>query len=103
MATPRAFAYYLPALARIVLGPEHPVWAWYGQQLFAQLSWNGPRNERWEFCSPEQRRAVAILLEHVLETRPELIAQYDCQHDLLHTLEIWWDAGDPSSGEEAKR
>ena len=105
MTTPPAFAYYLPGLARIVLGPPDPVWAWYGQQLCSQLSWNGPRNERWDFCTPEQRRAVATLLEHVLETRQELIESYDCQHDLLHALEIWWETGEATAddgGEDAK-
>jgi hypothetical protein len=98
MATPLAFAYYLPALARIVTEPEGPTWSWYGPQLCSQLSWNGPRNERWAFCTPEQRQAVARLLEHVLESRAELIEKYDCQHELLHTLEVWWDGGDEPVG-----
>src|SRR6188474_2254840 len=59
MATPHGFAYYLPALARLALDPP-PLkdWDWYGYIILFELRWNGPRNERWLYCSKEQRDAV---------------------------------------------
>ena len=95
MCQPDAFAYWLPALARIVLAPEDEHWGWYGDQLFdSQLRWDGPRNRRWAFCSPEQRRTVATLIEHVIDTRSELIEKYNLEHEMLDALSIWSDAGE---------
>src|SRR5688500_1517969 len=34
MAQPPAFAYFLPALARIALDEPHEEWGWFGPQLF---------------------------------------------------------------------
>ena len=91
---PDAFAYWMPALTRIVLAPEDPQWGWYGAQLFrSQLCWDGPRNWRWAYCSPEQRAAVSGLIEHVIDTRAELIRDYDMEHVMLQALEIWSDDG----------
>jgi hypothetical protein len=95
MCQPQAFAYWLPALARIALAPEHPQWGWYGEQLFrSELRWDGPRNWRWAYCTPEQRRGVATLIEHVIDTRAALIREYDIEHEMLEVLEIWSDAGE---------
>jgi hypothetical protein len=94
MATPAGFAYYLPALARLALDPVPQSWDWYGYIILTELRWNGPRNERWLYCSPEQRQAVAALLEHLYTTRSEAIAVYDCSYELMEALEIWSDAGD---------
>jgi len=58
-----------------------------------ELSWDGPRNWRWAYCAPEQRRAVAALIEHVIETRTELISDYGMDDEMLDVLEIWSDVG----------
>ncbi len=95
MCQPDAFAYWLPALARIALAPEDPQWGWYGEQLFrSELCWDGPRNWRWAYCTPEQRRAVATLVEHVIDTRADLVKECDIEYEMLSALEIWSDAGE---------
>ena len=95
MCQPDAFAYWMPALGRIVLEPEDPYWGWYGEQFFRnELCWDGPRNARWAYCTPAQRRTVAALIEHVVDPRSELIAKYDMEYEMLRALEVWWDAGD---------
>jgi hypothetical protein len=92
--TPEAFAYYLPALARLTLAARDPSDAWYGDQLLVHLERDGKRNDRWQRCTPEQRRAVAALLEHVFETQGDLIsAGVFTEHQFFRTLEVWKDDG----------
>jgi hypothetical protein len=91
MATPLAFAYYLPTLARLALQPMPQGWDWYGYIILFELRWNGPRNERWQFCTPNQRSAVCLLLEHLYATRSGSIKLYDCEYELLEALEVWSD------------
>jgi hypothetical protein len=93
MATPEGFAYYLPALARLALQPLPAGRDWYGYIILFELRRDGPRNDRWRFCSPDQRASVALLLEHLYETRGQEIASYDCENELLEALEIWLDRG----------
>ncbi|HXG68159.1 MAG TPA: DUF6714 family protein [Blastocatellia bacterium] len=81
------FAYYFPALARLALSP--PDSYWYGPQLFWHLILDGEQNRRWQHFTPEQRRAVATLLEHLVETRAELLEDYNSTDDLFRALEIW--------------
>ena len=94
MTTPAAFAYWLPALARLALELVPQGWNWYGYIILFELRWDGPRNERWLFCSAEQRLAVVRLLEHLESTRREAIALYDCARELEQAWEIWSDAGE---------
>lgn len=90
MCEPYAFAYLLPTLTRLALSPEHPEWGWYGDRLIRQLVFNGPYNDRWRICSPPQRRAVGALLEHIFETRAELVrSHYTCEESLLQAVSIW--------------
>jgi hypothetical protein len=96
MCTPDAFRYLMPALARICLGPsDHPMWGWYGDQfIHSDLRRNGPRNDRWQACTPEERACIARFLEHVIETRGDLITEYDMQHEVLDAFAIWSDRGE---------
>lgn len=94
MTTPEAFAYLMPGLARLALQPEHEKWGWYGDRLAFQLRWNGPRNERWQFCSPAMREAVVALFEYLIETRQGLIEDWNCSEEFLDTVAIWSDTGD---------
>jgi hypothetical protein len=94
--TPEGFAYYLPALARLALAPEHPQWGWYGPQLFFHLAYDGARNARWAHCTPDQRRAVATLLEHIFETRSDPLQAHNLPL-FFQAQEVWSDAGDDDS------
>jgi hypothetical protein len=94
MCTPRAFAYWLPALARLALEPEPDNADWYGYIILFELRRDGPRNERWAACSPDQRLAVTRLLEHLDATRSEPIKRYDHSRQLEQTWEIWSDPGE---------
>lgn len=89
MATPQAFAYYLPALARLALDPVPDAWDWYGYIILFELRRDGPRNDRWLHCTSPQRRAVVALIEHLFETRAAEIELYNCGHELLETVAIW--------------
>ncbi len=84
-----AFAYLVPALARLALDPPHAKWGWYGPQLLTHLERDGRRNTRWAHCTPEQHDAVAALLEHIIDTRVELLERNFCDHQAFRVLEIW--------------
>jgi hypothetical protein len=90
--SPEAFKYWFPALARHTLDEPHDYWGWYGDTLLSQLERDGPRNERWLACTPEQRQAVVTLLEHIFETRAALIEDYDLLHRFARVIEIWSDS-----------
>ena len=89
MCTPEAFAYWLPALARLALEPEPEGWDWYGYIILFELRWDGLRNERWAYCSPVQHTAVSGLLEHLEATRSGPIGRYDCSRELAEAWAIW--------------
>lgn len=93
MATPEAFAYYMPALARLALDDPHPTWGWFGPQLLFQLERDGPRNERWQAMTAAQRATVVALLDHIVETRAELLDAYDATDELFRVRRIFEDAG----------
>jgi hypothetical protein len=97
MCTPEAFAYWLPALARLALEPMPSGWDWYGYIMLFELRWDGPRNARWQFCSSEQRAAIVSLLEHLESSRASDIQLYDCAPELLQAWEVWSDSGEESS------
>lgn len=89
MAAPQAFAYFLPGLARLALEPLPQGWDWYGYIILFELRRDGPRNERWQWCSAAQRSAVCLLVEHIYSTREEEVALYDCSYEVMDVLEIW--------------
>jgi hypothetical protein len=93
-ATPEAFAYYMPALARLALDPMPKERDWYGYIILLELRRDGPRNDRWIYCSAAQRASVVQLIEHLYSTRTEEITTYDCDNEVMDVLEIWSDAGD---------
>jgi hypothetical protein len=93
MCTPRGFAYYMPALARLALEPVPKEQDWYGYIILFELRWNGPRNERWLYCSPGQRAAIVGLIEHLYSSREKEIQLYDCSNEVMEVLEIWSDVG----------
>ena len=87
--TSQGFAYYLPALVRLALDDPTEPHGWYGAQLLFHLCGDGRENRRILACAPDQRRAVAEFLRHLVETRAVLADNYCCTEDLLQALEIW--------------
>ena len=87
--TPEGFAYYLPALARFALSDTDATWGWYGSQLAFHLCYTGAANVRWQYCSESQRSAIAMLLEHLIETRAQVADDEYSADVLLQAWEIW--------------
>ena len=77
---------------RLALEPEDATWGWSGELLIqSHLRRNGPRNDRWVACTPAERDCIARLIEHVIDTRGEIIQRYDMQHEVLDAFSIWSD------------
>ncbi len=82
--------YFFPALARFALLPT--LWrdnGWYGGQLLFHLSYEGTKNKFLLCCSPAQRKAVAMLLHHLPESRSEAISNYIDEVALRSALSVW--------------
>ena len=62
-------AYYMPTLAKFAMDPPSSQHGWYGDQLLVHLYADGAQNAFIQYCNAEQRRAVAALLAHFVETR----------------------------------
>jgi hypothetical protein len=92
MCTDEAFQYWMPALARLTLGPDDDYFGWYGDSLLSQLERDGPRNERWQSCTPQQRAAIASLLEHVFAAHSHRIYPDDLDR-FARVVAIWSDEG----------
>jgi hypothetical protein len=86
--TTAGFRYYPPALVRLALASATTE-DWYLPQLLFHLISDGPQNRRVMCCTARQQRAIAAVLWHVVETRPELIIHYEIEDDLQRALEIW--------------
>jgi hypothetical protein len=87
----QGFAYYLPALARFALKAPADQQGWYGGQLLFHLRLDGPGNERVRACTSDQRKSVVGLLQHLVETRAELVDNYGCSDDIFRVIEYWSD------------
>jgi hypothetical protein len=81
--------YYLPALGRLALEEPTDKLDWYPPQLHFHLTYEDEKNRILVAASPDQRRAVAQLLRHIVETRPELCERWACREDLLVAAELW--------------
>lgn len=86
-ATPEARLYYLPALIRLSLDTMHG--DCYLAQLLFHLRWDGPDNDFFQRCNPEQRRYIARFLEYAIETYPQELDDAFCADDALAALQIW--------------
>ena len=95
--SPQGFAYYFPALARLALASADDQEDQYLPQLLFHLQPDGRGNERWQYCSPEQRTAVAAFLRHAIDTRAELLDNYTRADDALLALDAW--ASTPKSND----
>lgn len=86
---PEGFAYYLPGLARLVFDEPPYGYHWYGCQFLWHLIYEGPANARYQHCSPEQRKAVAELLQHLIENRAEQLEAECVVVDAIRAYQIW--------------
>jgi|SRR5215208_3359279 len=86
--TDEGFRYYLPSLARLALESSASI-GWYLSQLLFHLIGDGPQNRRVCCCSTPQKRVITAVLWHVVETRPELIGDYEIEEELQRAIEIW--------------
>jgi hypothetical protein len=83
------FAYYFPALARLSLQPPTPQHDWYPPQLLFHLTYQGLENRHFSSFTPQQRRAVLTLLNHLQRTRAPLLEYYIADTDLAEAQQIW--------------
>lgn len=90
--TGEGFVYYFPALARVALAEASPADEWCGAQLLGHLVGDGRGNSRVQVCTPAQRGAVLLFLQHLVETRGSISDLCSCTDDLLEATEIWSDA-----------
>jgi hypothetical protein len=86
--TPEGLAYYMPALSRLALAEPDPEYGWYGGQLVSHLWSGGEYNRFYEYCTAQQRRAVASLLSQFVESRAALVAELDADQ-ILQAYERW--------------
>jgi hypothetical protein len=92
---PAGFGYFFPGLARLALAEPDPEYGWYPQQLLFHLTYEGAGNRHLRGFSRDQRRAVALLLRQIAETRPRLADEWVCSNDLMFAIDLW------SAGSEA--
>jgi hypothetical protein len=89
--TPSGFAYFLPALVRIAFLSRDDVEGWYVPQLLFHLCHDGPANARVQECTASEREAVIVFLDHISETRTELVNRWSCADQLFEALRYWSD------------
>jgi hypothetical protein len=86
---PEGFAYYLPGLARLVFDDPPYGYSWYGCQFLWLLISDGPSNSRYLHCTPDQRRAIAELVNYLIETRAEKLEAECVAEDAIRAYRIW--------------
>ena len=86
---PAGFAYYLPGLARLVFVEPPYGYSWYGCLFLWHLIFDGPANVRYQHCSPEQRKAVAELVAHLIENHAEQLESECMAEDAIRAHQIW--------------
>lgn len=69
--SPEGMAYYMPALARLALAEPSNAFGRYGDTLLIHLSTSALDKGFHQFCSQEQRLAIAMLLKHLSTAFPE--------------------------------
>lgn len=87
--TPEAFRYYLPALMRLSLAEPPYGFGWYLPLLLFKLTYDGAQSRHLQFCSRQQRRAVAAFLKYVAESRRERVIEEGCTDELLRAIGLW--------------
>jgi hypothetical protein len=87
--SPKGFAYFFPALARIALTPSTHVHDWYGPLFLLHLTNEGQFSRFFSHFSPLQRETVVLLLRHIGETRQCEIDTENCSADLQTAMNLW--------------
>jgi hypothetical protein len=82
-------AYYMPTLVSCALRQEPEGVSPYWQQLLFHLEGDGPDNALVAWCSTAQRQAIAIFLEHLIESRADAIERYGAVDDILKVHGYW--------------
>ena len=90
--SPEGFAYYFPSLVRFALAEIKSQSGWYGDQFLFHLYSGFNENQFYRYCAPSQRRAVSVLLAHLIETRAEVIEAFAAPDEFLRCHELWSDA-----------
>jgi hypothetical protein len=93
---PIGFGYFFPALARLALAEPDSEYGWYPQQLLFHLTYEGAGNRHLRGFSPDQRRAVAALLQHIAKTRSHLADEWLCTEELMSAIDLWSADAEPS-------
>ena len=83
---PEGFTYFFPAFTRFLLSEEPPELYWHGDALFGYLQ---PYKPFMGFCTSKQKRAVANLLEHLVNTREALAEDSFCFEELVEVSDAW--------------
>jgi hypothetical protein len=91
------FAYYMPSLARLALAEPTYQYGWYGETLLIHLTVGSEERSLFAYCSPQQRAAVAALLEHLAAS--PVFAEEGSRDDDKWNVAIakWRGASDPAS------
>jgi hypothetical protein len=82
-------AYFMPALVRFALLDADGIGLSYWQQLLSHLEGSGPNHALITYCTKPQQQAIAMFLEHLIDTRTEAIEKFDSSHEILRTHEYW--------------
>jgi hypothetical protein len=87
--SPEGKAYYMPTLIRFALANADAGALSYWQQLLFHLEGDGPNNALIAYCSKPQRRAIAMFLEHLVESRAAAIEEFGSTDEVLRTHSYW--------------
>jgi hypothetical protein len=87
--TPEGKAYLLPALARLALNEPDEEYGWYGPQFLNHLYSAYEYNDLWQYCNDGQKKVVACLILHLINSRAGLIDSYLCADEFLRCYELW--------------
>ncbi len=87
--SPEGMAYYMPSLARLALAEPTYEFGRYGDTLLIHLSTSALDNGFLQFCSREQRLAVALLLNHLSGMFPEYEMQLAEPDEFRECARTW--------------
>lgn len=86
---PEGIAFYMPSLARWVFAKPTDGYGWYGHQLLFHLYSGGLYNAFYQYCSAEQRAAMAMLIGAMIESNTSDIESTASEGEFLRAHEIW--------------
>jgi hypothetical protein len=83
------FIYYFPAFVRLCISSNNDL-SYISQFLF-HINYDGKNNKYTLAFSKEQREFTLKFLEHLMETKLDVISLYGDEDMLLSAIEIWSD------------